>query len=474
MGFLNFKRNTEQDNKESNTENTNKYQSYSSPLVKIGKGDLTKPYINSTSLSNSQYVLFGRDNKYPQLIDQMYYQSPLHSSIIDFQINAAIGGGFEIIQNSKVKGTTRVEQLTFLKQIKAPKLLRGIALDIKMHKRTHLKITKKHNKIVKVQRVSPAKVRYNKEMDKFWISDDWFSFSKVEIFEEYDYIPSEETQVQIYSFIDIESCPGQDVYPLDRTISLFNWCYLDGQSANLQKDNIQRSIFGNLVIKRPNEFKSTEEFDIFKRGIETKEGEVVPVLLLSADGKENLPEVENFPANENDKAFANMDKRIDDKICQAHTINPIVMGIERPGALGSGSDIKEAYPIWEKNVVKPYRLQLEEIMDDVMFLFNIKGSFKLNEYKIVDSNIEDKEEEDKFDDDTNVNSNTNVNSKLETSKVEINDNLKGLNASENSDIYRIVRDFNKGRLNKAIASTRLLAYGITEGTIEEILKPENK
>lgn len=373
------------------TKATSKDVAFGSPLVKIGKGDLTKPYINSSGVGSDNYIQFGSDNRFPQLIDQMYYQSPLHSSIIDFQVNSSIGGGFHIESFANKTGTMIVEEKAFLKKIKAPKLLRGIALDLKMHRRVHLLVYKANQKVVKIERVHPAKVRYNKNQTKFWVSDNWLSFTDIEVYKEYDFAPSEKEEIQMYSYIDLESSPGQDVYPLDKTISVFNWCYLDGQSANLQKDNIQRSIFGNIVIRRPNKFKNTEEFDIFKRGIETKEGEVVPVLLLSADGKENLPEVDSFPANQNDKAFEGMDKRIDDKICQAHSINPSIMGIERPGALGSGSDIKESYPIWVKNVVQPFRDQIEEVMDDVLFLFSMKGTFKLNEYDVIDlSKIEDK------------------------------------------------------------------------------------
>lgn len=370
-----------------------RHQAYGSVLREIGEGDLTKPYINSSYVGSEQYIRFGNDNLFPQLIDQMYYQSPLHSSIIDFQVNATIGGGFEIETYTKLTGGEKVEQLTFLRKIKAKKLLKGIATDLKMHRRVHFKVTKKGNEIVKFERIMASKVRYNKKATKFWISNDWSSLNDVKIYAEYEPTYAEEPTIQILSYIDLESSPGQDVYPLDKSVSAFCWCYLDGQSANLQKDNIQRSIFGNLVIKRPNEFKSVEEFNIFKKGIESKKGEVVPVLLLSANGKENLPEVESFPANENDKAFENMDKRIDDKICQAHSINPTIMGIERPGALGSGSDIKESYPIWEKNVVMPFREQIEEIFNSILELFKMPGEFILNEYSIVDGEVKEVEEQ---------------------------------------------------------------------------------
>jgi hypothetical protein len=100
-----------QDKSEVKNQGNVKHQAYGSSLGEIGEGDLTKPYISSYTVGSAMFIRFGRDNLFPQLIDQMYYQSPLHSSIIDFQINAAIGGGFNINTPIKKTGEDRVNEL---------------------------------------------------------------------------------------------------------------------------------------------------------------------------------------------------------------------------------------------------------------------------------------------------------------------------------------------------------------------------
>ena len=50
--------------------------------------------------------------------------------------------------------------------------------------------------------------------------------------------------------------------------------------------------------------------------------------------------------------------------------------------------------------------------------------------------------------------------------------LRGLSAKENMDMMRIIRDFGKGRLAEPLARTRLLAYGIDEDTINQLLTAE--
>ena len=63
------------------------------------------------------------------------------------------------------------------------------------------------------------------------------------------------------------------------------------------------------------------------------------------------------------------------------------MGIERPGALGSGSDIIASYPIWEKNVVLPFRDTIEEVMFQLMEAWGIRGVFNINPYRIIDGEV---------------------------------------------------------------------------------------
>jgi hypothetical protein len=445
----------------SNLENAKvfyKHQQFGSPLVKIGKNDITKPYIDSSYVAKGTYVRFGLDNNYPQLIDQMYYQSPLHSAIIDFQINATIGGGWEII--GEKDGKEKVDEYVFTKKHKINNYLRAVALDFKMHRRSHILIYKDKDTGIpyKFERIIPSKVRYNSDCSTYWVSDNWMNTEALRVYNKYDFKSKDE--LSIYSFIDIESSPGQDVYPLDKTISAFNWCYLDGQSSTLQKKNIEKSIFGSTVIKRPKAFDSREEFEEFKKDVSNKEGEVVPVLVFAADGKENLPEIESFPANQNDAAFKEMFVRIDEKICQAHSINPVLL-LEGTGGLGSGSDITAVYPIYEKNVILPFRNLLEEFMDNVLDIFNIKGEFKIKNFQIIDGQITETATT------TEMSQTTSNTTNIE--KVAVNENLKGLSAKENSDIYRILRDFQKGRLNESIALARLMGYGFDKITAKNIL-----
>lgn len=361
-----------------------KYSAFGVPIVKIGKEDITKPYIN-TGYYIKDYVKFGYDNLFPSVLDNLYWQSPLHSGIIDYQINTTIGGGYEIKLKGKTPGD-KVREKTWSRQVKLRKLIKGIAYDLKIHSRVHILVHKNDKgEVTKIERLLPASVRYNMGIDKFWVSHNWLGTTQAEVIPAYS-IGSKD-KLSIWSYIELEGSPGQDVYPLPSYMSANNWIFLDGESANLQKKNIQRSIFGQLVIRRPKDFKTSKEWNDFKRGIENKEGEVLSAMVLTGEGMENVPEIQSFPVNSNDQAFANLYGRIDDKISQAHSINKILMGIQDSGKLGSGSDILASAPIWWNNVVVPFKETIEDIINDLMMMSNIDGRFELNENKLYDEEL---------------------------------------------------------------------------------------
>ena len=388
MGLFNFRKNTPEpvtmSEAPKNDDVSMRYSAFGVPIVKIGKEDITKPLIN-TGYYIKDYVKFGADNLFPSILDNLYWQSPLHSGIIDYQINTTIGGGFEINMKGKTPAD-KVREKTWVKQVKLRKLIKGIAMDLKIHARVHILVHKNNNgDITKIERLLPASVRYNMDKTKFWISHNWYGTTQADVLPAYT-IGSKD-RLSIWSYVELEGSPGQDVYPLPTYMSANNWIYLDGESANLQKKNIQRSIFGQLVIRRPKDFKTEKEWLDFKRGVESKEGEVLAAMVLTGEGMENVPEVQSFPVNSNDKAFTNLYSRIDDKISQAHSINKILMGIQDSGKLGSGSDILASAPIWYSNVIVPFKETIEDIVNELMSMNDIDGTFTLNENKLYDEEL---------------------------------------------------------------------------------------
>lgn len=371
------------------------YFSFSTPFVKIGKGDLTKPYVDVHLTGLNGYIRFGGDNLFPQIVNQMYYTSPLNGSIIEYKKNAIVGGGYTL---SDIKDAReKVKLYTFLKKNKFNKEVKNFTRDLIMHDRVAIMVWSDDSGVpYKMERVSPEKVRVDAYKNKAFISQDWLRQTGIEIVDLYQIGVSKKKCLYYYE----KDTPGQDFYPIPMYTSALNWMYLDGESSLLHKSNIQESIYPSLVVRRPKNFKSPEEAQMFQDALIRKKGadNAGFVWVLTADTKDMLPEIDTIQTSGNDKLFLQTDERMDASICRAHQIDPFIMGIRVSGKLGSGQELEHAYLTFEKNYVMPMREELEYLFNDLLFIFGISTTLTINNYQIVEGSIKDETIENDTDD----------------------------------------------------------------------------
>ena len=377
MAWYNFKNKTEQilDNP--------LYSQFSTPFGKIGEGNLSLPYVRS--YGSERFVRFGSDNLYPQLINQIYYQSPLNSSIINFKSNAVIGGGFELVSGDTT-AIQKVKEYTFIKKNKFSKLIRQSTKDLIMHGRVCV-IVDPTNKDIKLSRIGPEKVRCNKQKTIYTISDNWDYSS--DLYELPAYNPGL-TGKSLYVY-EMDGDAGQDIYPIPQYCSALNWAFVDGESSYLHKSNIINSIFPSFMIKVAKKFGTQAEIEQFKDTVNKAKGapSAGRILTFIANDTSQLPEIVPIPTNNNDKLFTQTDERIDANISRAHSIDPILVGIRVTGKMGSGTDIKQSYIIFEKNIVMPLREMVTEIGDDLLSIAKINSTININNYQIIGDVIVD-------------------------------------------------------------------------------------
>lgn len=364
---------------------TSSYQSFSTPFLKVKGGNLSLPYVNARQQTNG-YIRFGDDNLYPQLINQLYYTSPLHSSIVDFKTNAIIGGGYELKMDADIKATEKVDVYAIEKRLNLKKTLNHITKDVLLHNRKYFILRfNSLGDLVGVKSIGAEKVRRDKDGENYFICDDWWSQIEIRPIKRYSKDCSDREQLYVYENLQV----GQDIYPLPSYTSAFNWAFLDGEMSYLQKSNILNSIFPSFAMMFPKKPQGEEEKKAIKDTIERAKGaqNAGKAVAFFANNKDQLPTIESIPTNNLDNVFQVTTESIDSKICQAHTIDPILMGIRVSGKLGSGSDIKQAYVIFEKNTIIPMRQTIEDIINEIFKIAGAKAEIVINNYQIVNEEI---------------------------------------------------------------------------------------
>lgn len=388
----------------------NNYQSFSTPFLKVKEGNLSLPYVNARQQVNGR-IRFGSDDLYPQLLNQMYYTSPLHGAIVDYKTNAAVGGGFELTISKDATAMEKVDVYTFDKRLNLKKMIPIVTKDVIIHNRVYFYLCfNQIGDVIKIKHIGAEKVRRDKYGENYFICDDWSSQIDIKEIKPYKWGTNQRECLYVWESHSV----GQDVYPLPQYSSAMNWAFLDGEMSYLQKSNIINSIFPSFAMMFPKKPQSEEEKVAIKNTIDKAKGAQNggKAIAFFANNAESLPKIESIPTNSNDNLFQNTTESIDSKICQAHIIDPILMGIRVSGKLGSGSDIKQAYIIFEKNTIIPLRGIVEEIFNDLMSICQVKATLTINNFQIVNETIVE------LDENTNaVNDSLNTMSPLLATKV---------------------------------------------------------
>ena len=365
------------------------YQSFSTPFLKVGGANLTLPYVNGRNQTNG-WIPFGQDNLFPELINQVFYSSPLHGSIVQYKVNATVGGGFNIVAD-RLTMEDKLELYTLERKMNIKKTVPAVTQQLILHNRVYFKLCFDDKmKLTKVENLSPEKLRVNIDKKRYFICDDWSARIGVREIKRYSPACRDYEQLFVYEV----HCIGQDYYPLPAYTSALNFAFLSGELSYFAKSNIQNSVFPSFAMMFPKRPQSEEEKSMIRNTIDRLKGaaNAGKAVAFFANSQDQLPKIESLPTNGNDKLFQEASQLNTEQICFSHTIDPILMGIRTTGSLGSGSDIKQAYIIFEKNVIMPLREIITDIFNELLFIAKIDADFTINNYQIINEAIVELEE----------------------------------------------------------------------------------
>jgi hypothetical protein len=309
---------------------------------------------------------------------------------VDYKTNAVIGGGIEL-QTTTTTPQELLELYTFEKKSRLKKTVRITTEQLIVHNRVYFKLYFDDKmKLTRMENVSPDKVRRGQNPNNYFICDDWSA--RIDVREIKRHHPTCTDNCQLFVY-EVE-CLGQEWYPLPKYTSALNFAYLSGELSYFAKSNIQNSVFPSFAMMFPKRPQSEEEKNVLRNTMDKMKGaaNAGKAVAFFANGAEQMPKIESIPTNQNDKLFQEASGLNTEQICFAHTIDPILMGVRTTGSLGSGSDIKQAYVIFEKNVVMPLREQVTDIFNEILRIAKINADFRINNFQIINETIVERDE----------------------------------------------------------------------------------
>ena len=422
--------------------------------------DLSKPFVDDYYNRGFHFVYFGEENLYPQILNQLYISAPMHQACCNFKKYSLVGNSYDYEEYEKLSTKEHIEIKTFERLSNFKEIYDTLALDWIKHGRVIvlLKYDEQKKIYTHFKHVDPENIRNNNiglfenRPSKYFYSKDWTRNSVTQEFEPYSQGCTAKWQV-----LELRNnVGGFKSYGMPDWVSSANWQTVGADLGLLHKSAIENGIQPSVMMRYPY-LMSPEERTDWENGMRKNAKGAKNygrAFKIEANGKDNLPEIDVVKTSDNHRLFQQTSMEYKEEVGISHNLNPALLGVKVAGALGQKEEIEFSAKQFEKIWLNTNREKLENFFNEIFRICSVPAKLKLNKTELISFAIEKEETQSE---------------NLTATERQTIDSLKGLSAKENQDIVRIIRDYNKGRLNEPIAVTRLLGYGLTKTEAQDIL-----
>lgn len=315
------------------------------------------------------FVTFGEANLFPNYLIDLYYSSPVHSALT-MSIAFMIAG--KEFKSSNLAAQREIDRL------KLNAIRRPITLDAKMHGGYYLEIiwSVDRSTIAKINHLPYENVRLavaNEEdvIPGVYYSKDWNDTRKKKnipaFIPMYNPTSKAEEPSQVL-FVGIMT-PGSAYYPKPDYYSAINYIEITRDISEFYRAFLSNGMAPSYFLHMNNGIPDPEEQMAIRRNWETmvgakKAGKVVFTFNESAD---RAPRLDLVPMSDADKQWQELSVQSRENILAAHRVtSPLLFGIRDAGGLGSNADeMKQAYRIFNKNIIEPYQQIVTDSIEEV-------------------------------------------------------------------------------------------------------------
>lgn len=308
--------------------------------------------------TSKDWMSYGKDNKFPNYLWDLYLRSALLQSIINGTTDFVIGQGIDPSTSKidpKAEINTKGETIEdIIKKITNDYLIfDGFAVQI---------IFNKMNQVGQLYWLDFRNCRTNEDETQIYYSKEWEKASpKMLTYDRFD--GTQNTGTCVYYF---KGHKTRGVYPIPRYSGALNALETSTEIAKYHLASIHNNFNGNLIIN----FNNGEPTDEVKKDIEKKIKNKFSgadnggkFLVSFNDSKDNGVTIERLQDDNTDKKYQQLRKDTYKEIFIAFRCQPQLFGFVIEGSLFNKEEYKQAYDLYYKTVVMP-------IQNDLVRSFN--------------------------------------------------------------------------------------------------------
>lgn len=406
------------------------------------------------------WVYYGENNLMPQYLISRFNNCSIHKSIVTSKVNQIMGDGVVSINNpmASINLINKKENVS--------EVMRKCALDLVLFGGYSLNViwSRDRQTIAEIYHIDFSRVRCGKinpdtdEIEKYYYSADWSNIKKYPV-EEYDTFNQEEgepSQILYYK----QYQPSNSYYPNPDYSGALAAIEIDVNIKEFHANNLKNGMLPSLWIDFVNGIPDEENQRLMTRALEEQYSSVNnagrPIISFN-ESPELSPRITQIAPSSNDGYYQAIYDDIIRTILSGHRISSgELFGISTSGKLGTRNEIVDHSEYIRKMVIMPYQAELLPTFNKLVSLKSQKPTtFEIKPLSIyeVGDVVEQPVVEDGQTSPVQVGD----------EEMSINENIKGLKGREWQNMMRVVREYNKGKINRVQAKQMLMSgYGLTE------------
>lgn len=426
-------------------------QSIADNIMFIGFADNKIPEFKE--VRSKDWILYGEDNMFPEHILYLYNKSSNHNAIIDGKTTYICGKGFPV--NNPVNDAGETINKVMRKICKDIELFGGFRLEL---------IWNLLGTTATVRHIPFQKLRISKKKDGYFYRKNWKGPTRED---EAVFIPNFDKNKRKAAciFAYDEYRPGCDLYPLPGFFGALNDIETDAEISKYNLSVMKNGMFSSKMIT----FNTGDPGEEGKRKIEkgvkdkfTGSGNAGKFWLVFNTDPAKAPIIDDLSTTDLDKLFDQLKKTTQSAIFTGHQVtSPMLFGVKTEGQLGGRTEIMDAYEIFKNTYINDKQQNIEEVFDFLAPYIGLPVGQKIipveplsvainpvdfkdilpREWILEKLNIDPEEYPDEA-------------TTLPASPA-INEHLKGLTGRQTQNLHRVIRQFKKGQITRAMAEILL-------------------
>lgn len=319
-----------------------------------------------TVRSGYDYVSWGKDNRFPNDLYDMYQNSAILQSVINGTADYVFGSGvisaFDVVNDKYETLEDVVKRCVF---------------DLLIFGGFAIQLMYKGGKVEAMYWLDFQKCRKSEDEKKVYYSDDWGKYAKKAL--EYNaWTPDTDKGTCIFYY---KGHKTRGIYPVPMYIGALKSVKISTEISNFHLNNITKGFASNAVISFNNgepdeDTKARIEKDVKEKFCGTDNAG--SFLLLFNDSKDNACEIAKIQDDKFDLKYDALAKSVKEDIFIAFRATPTLFGLPNENNGFSKQEYLESFELYNKTVVVPLQKDVERAFKSIGFVIKFK-TFNLDD-----------------------------------------------------------------------------------------------